>query len=644
MLHVRYARSMPPASPPGLDLFSFLPNDAEPEAGSTDASGELWVPPEGFSVPEDDPLRDEVAYRLSGVGEPEAWEIEEHARTHRMTYRLRRSDFVETAFMVPSSTAHGGLESFTFAERPYLRRIYDMRAKKRLLMAGRQVEKSSTMAFMLLTLCAMYPGYRILYVTPSAMQTKEFSRTKVTEVIETSPVIRAWFPPSMLGNIFERQCINRSVLKMRYAFLTADRCRGLSVDDIFLDEFQDLLMDNIAVIEQASSHSSYGHSLYSGTPKSKDNPMETYYTKKSTMNEWAVPCERHGTPNNPGSWHWNILTDRNVAKKGLVCDRCDQIIRADHPAAHWVRTGSKLGEHGVDLEGFRIPQLMTPWMRDEEKWAKIWSSYLHGNRGTFMNEVCGLSFDNGQRPLQLEDIQRRCYPEWSMMTNPHAMRDRLQRISKGGAIYMGVDWGQDSSNSYTVVVLGTREHGRFRILWADRLTGSEQGRDTQVRLIAETVRLFSVQRVGVDYGGGLDPNAALEREFGTQRIAKIQWCAPPTYMLFDPGKRVWMSHRTEVMSALFREIRHGRMIFPKWSEWQHPFADDMAASIAEYSEKTHLLTFNKSMNATDDTLHAVFFCFLAMMLDTPMPEVFVPSARVDRRLANERDVVSPGAW
>ena len=565
----------------------------------------------------------------------EPWELEKERLSKKMAYAMRRSEFVEIAYMVPSGIpGRNDLVPFSYKDRPYLLPIYNCMRKRVLLMAGRQVEKSSTLAFWILTCCAMIPGYKVLYVTPSALQTKEFSRAKLNEVLDSSPVIRTWFPRTLVDSVFEKAAINRSGIKLRYAFLSADRCRGITADDIHLDEFQDLHIDNIPVIEQAASHSSHDYRRFAGTPKSRDNPMEVYWSKRSTQNEWLVPCEAHGLPKNPGTWHWNILSEKNIGRRGLICDKpgCGRLINAANPAAHWYRTGPK----DAEFEGFRIPQLMTPWMRHPDKWAQIFNNYTNGGmaRAKFWNEVLGLAFDDGQRPLNADDIQRCCDPDWSMQ-QAQELTTRIKALH--APIYMGIDWGQDSTKSYTVVVLGCWDKGRFRVILAERLTGANESRMAQLHLIKQVVDLHRVARIGVDYGGGLDPNAELERVYGTKRVCKFQWCAPATYLDFNPNTRTWMAHRTEVMAALFRAAKEGRFVYPRWSEWRTPYGDDMVSNYSEYSERTHLTTFKKSVNATDDTLHALFYCFLASLMDNPRPDIFMPSMRVDQSIVNSAD-------
>lgn len=354
---------------------------------------------------------------------------------------LTPSEFIETTMMMPNPHTRK-LENFSFDERRYLRQIYDIQAPRVLLMCGRQVEKSTTLGNKTLSYACLIPHFRILYVSPSSQQTKEFSKTRLREPLETCPDLRTWFPGHLTDNVFEKKAINRSEIKLRYAFLNADRCRGLSADLICMDEFQDLLLDNIPVIEEAASHSPFKWFIYSGTPKSLDNPIQRYWDSYSTQNEWAVPCLRHGFNNNPGTWHWNILGEKNIGINGLSCDKCGELIRPDHPQAQWVRTGNPNPKFDT-FEGFRIPQLMVPWL----DWSNILTKYNQYPRAKFYNEVLGASFDSGQRPLTEGDVQACCDNEFSAKSEK--LKEFLPKL-RGKQVYAGIDWGQDSNNSYTI--------------------------------------------------------------------------------------------------------------------------------------------------------------------------------------------------
>ena len=92
--------------------------------------------------------------------------------------------------------------------------------------------------------------------------------------------------------VFEKGFTNGSYIFLRSAFRTADRTRGISARNLTLDEIQDMLGSEIPVIMECTSHFEDSRVLMAGTPKSFDNPIETYWLE-STQNEWLVPCFRH---------------------------------------------------------------------------------------------------------------------------------------------------------------------------------------------------------------------------------------------------------------------------------------------------------------------------------------------------------------
>jgi intein/homing endonuclease len=483
---------------------------------------------------------------------------------------------------------------------------------------------STTLGNKTLSYACLIPHFRILYVSPSSQQTKEFSKTRLREPLETCPDLRTWFPGHLTDNVFEKKAINRSEIKLRYAFLNADRCRGLSADLICMDEFQDLLLDNIPVIEEAASHSPFKWFIYSGTPKSLDNPIQRYWDAYSTQNEWAVPCERHGFNNNPGTWHWNILGERNIGITGLSCDKCGELIRPDHPMAQWVKTGNPNPKFDI-FEGFRIPQLMVPWL----EWSNILTKYNQYPRAKFYNEVLGASFDSGQRPLTEGDVQSCCDPDFSLKMEK--LKEFLPKL-RGKQVYAGIDWGQDSNNSYTIIFIGSYIDGAFRIVFAHRFSGAEAEPKEQIEKIKKLLTAFQITRVGVDYGGGYWPNDELLRTYGSQKIVRYQYSTPKTIMKFDAAKGRFLIHRSEVMSAVFNAIKRRVFKFPKWSEFGNPFGSDMLAIFSEYNERTRMTEYKKAHNTTDDSFHALLLCFIVSMIDHPRPDIIVPSAKIDREL------------
>ena len=490
---------------------------------------------------------------------------------------------------------------------------------------------STTLCMRMLAMTCLIPHFRCLFVSPSMQQTKDFSSKRLKEVIETCPDIRMWYPPHLTDNVFEKAAINRSAITLRAAFLNADRTRGNSADLVAIDEIQDQILDNIPIIEETASHSKFKFFLYSGTPKSLDNPIEHFWQNFSTQNEWAVPCERHGTPKDPGSWHWNILGEKNIGKKGLICDKpgCGGPISAAHPMAQWVQTS--FPDTSLSFyEGFRIPQLMVPWA----EWKDLLTKYESYGQAEFYNECLGRSFDSGQRPLTQQDVVDNCDPQMRLSA---ASVKKWRQTMTGVRLYAGIDWGQDSTNSYTVIFVGGYWRNRFRILFTHRFDkGHERDKDVQLKTIMRIIDTFRIERVGVDYGGGADRNDALQKKYGSHRIVKLQYTSPNVYMRWDARLGRYIVNKHEVMAKIFTAIkRRDVFTFPNWDDFKTPFAKDMLSIFSEYSERLHMTQYKKSPNNTDDSFHALLYSFCVSMLDVPRPDIFVPSAKIDRLLADQ---------
>jgi hypothetical protein len=141
------------------------------------------------------------------------------------TIHLRPSQFTEFAMRMPNAET-GAYGSFSFEGRRHMRKPYDSVARRMLLQAARQVEKSTLCGNLGLSYCCIIPSYKVLYVSPSAMQTKTFSADRLKEPMDTSDVLTAFTTGMLAKNIFEKQFVNRSKITLRYSYLSADRTRG----------------------------------------------------------------------------------------------------------------------------------------------------------------------------------------------------------------------------------------------------------------------------------------------------------------------------------------------------------------------------------------------------------------------------------
>lgn len=572
----------------------------------------------------------EPIYDLDDLGEPQDYGFDDEPRDptleefelgNNYCYNVSPSEFAETAIKIADK---GDTHNFSFAERPYLVRIYDTGAKQTLLKCGRQVEKSTTLGNKMIGYSCLNNHFRSLFVAPSAEQAKVFSNDRVSDVINMSPLVRAYTNTALTNAVFHKKFINYSQLRLRYAYLTADRVRGIPADLITVDEIQDILVDNLPVIEECASHSDWKLFIYSGTPKSLDNTLEHYWANYSTQNEWVVPCQHHGTPKNPSSWHWNILDEDNIGKTGLVCDACGRPIDPYHPQAQWASLQPQTDKNveKVVFEGFRIPQLMVPWiLNTEDGWAEILQKQERYGRQKFYNEVLGISYDSGTRPITRGQLKACCKENIRL-----GDFESYKRFAETTDVFAGIDWGT-GEGSYTVISLGGYlGSNSFTIFWTHRFTGRELEPPIQMDRIMTILSQFNVRICGCDYGGGFDRNDALIRAFGPEKILKYQYNPNQKKgkVYWEPRLRRFATHRTEVMSDVFNAFIRKQISLPNWEDFYEPYGQDVLNIFSEYNERTRMIEYKHAPGSTDDAFHSILYCLLASMIKYPRPDIMAP--------------------
>ena len=438
------------------------------------------------------------------------------------TLKLLPSQWVEHFVRIKDGD-RGVVKKIDFKESEYLRRPYDTPSRSILFMTSRQTEKSTTIGNKMLSLSGMRRHHTMLFVSPSAMQTKVFSTARLDDIIEISPLVKALTHEELTKNLLEKEFLTQSKIYLRYAFLNADRIRGLSVNSVFCDEVQDLLKDVMPVIQETASHSMDPLYCYSGTPKTLDNTIEGMWAKESTQSEWCIPCDRHGTPNKPGTWHWVVLGPKNIGKTGPICEKCGRGLNPEHPMARWVAMNPK-----AEMEGFRICRLMVPWYwkpnRDKtdphERWRSIVRTMENYPTAQFMNEVMALSYDSGVKPLTRGEMISACDE-----TNTYLMdEDQVAELGKTSTLYGGIDWGCHDDQTR---ILTTRGFVFFKDLTDDDLVAQwdpETREMTFVKPKARTVRDWDQPLHHYTTRGGVD---LMVTHTHRMRVKADKWTTEP---------------------------------------------------------------------------------------------------------------------
>lgn len=589
----------------------------------------------GFGAADED--RDGIDYgvRVRDMEFKAAQERQRHAKVSLLT-----SEWV-TSFVRIKDGDSGQAVPLVFDERRYLKRVYDTPARKVLLFTSRQTEKSTTVGNRLFARCGMRPGHSALFVSPSAMQTSVFSKARLNEIIDISPLIKAQTHEKLMNNLFEKHFANDAKIYLRYAFLTADRIRGLSVNDIFADEIQDLLSSVMPVIEETTSHHQETLFVYSGTPKSLDNNIHHYWSDNSTASEWCIPCEHHGLPNTPATWHWNILSEKNLGKKGPICDRCGKPINPEHPYARWVEM-NKLDNERITFEGYRICRLMVPWFwKNETKWKEILAARERYPTAQFMNEVLAISYDSASKPISKLELIQACDSRY-----PNSL-EKAREIAQSHTTFFGIDWGS-GERAFTVLTCGTycRTDASFQIIFMMRFQGPLSDPIAQMDEIEHLIHLLRPKYVGTDFGFGFYQNKRLLSKFGNHRIFPFEYAPRLNMKLkYIPAMHRTIAFRTPLMADLFNALKRKKVRLPKWSGEQgieRPYGDDILNIHAEDSENLRMIKYDKPKGKTDDSFHATLYCLLASMLEHKRPDIIAPFKEEEEALLS--DYVSDDAY
>lgn len=512
---------------------------------------------------------------------------------------------------------------FRFETREYLRQIYDVDDKYPIgsrnivIVSGRQVEKSTTLAGKSIVLGAIMPAFFTLFIQPRFDQVKVFSQQRFQPMAEDSEVIqKMWLSTKNLWQVGAREFNNRSYYNFRSCYYSADASRGITAHSLCIDELQDIISDNIPILEECQSH--FGeepekrYRLYSGTPKTTNNTLSIHH-KESSQFEWLVRCE--------SCHHRNFLDDKVIGKKGYICSRCGRPI---YPRIH----GTWVAMRPSKLEirwGYRIPQIMTPFMSHADILAKMEDPNIP--RRVFMNEVLGLAFDEGELVLTEADIYAVCEARES---------DTPETIKRhGGFIVAGVDHGtggysaidmhtgqakqnrRQVKRSFTAIALGGYgPDGRFRIYKIIRFTGEMTNLAKQAEIIDRIIRQYGASWVMSDWGFGAHTNASLISNFGWQRmpdgynplLMEVQYVQAMTPVSFHQQAFRYILDRNYAIETTTDAIKRRQILFFNANEMAG-YIDDMTSLFVEYNFNTNRMSYDHVV--PDDCFQAVVYAYMA---------------------------------
>jgi len=393
-----------------------------------------------------------------------------------------------------------------------------------LLKTGRQVSKSTSLAAQGVVFSNSIPYFSTLYVTPLFEMIRRFSHNYVRQFLEESPARKLFLGTSTMNSVLQRTFRNGSAMYFSYAFLDAERTRGIPADKNVIDEIQDMNYDFLQIIHETLSGSPYGLKQYAGTPKSLDNTIEKLW-QDSSQAEWMIRCPHQGCG------HWNVpahdwdLVDmigpwhRDISEKcpGVVCAHCSTAARPKPLNPRLGRWVHRFPERRWQQAGYHVPQIIMPMhYASHEKWDALVGK-MQGRANTtpttFLNEVCGESCDQGSKLVTVSELKAACVLPWRSKAHearPHATRGYVARV-------LSVDWGggggtvrgaggksgeqkRERTSYTTLAVLGLRPDGKIDVIWGYRSVRTHDW-EWEARICLEAMTMFKCTHLVHDYSG-----------------------------------------------------------------------------------------------------------------------------------------------
>lgn len=494
--------------------------------------------------------------------------------------------------------------------RNYLRPVYDADLTELLLMTGRQVEKSTTLSVKIANNVLQIPFSRNLYVAPLNEQVKTFSKSRLDKLFRYSKndlVARRYKSAKLVDQVFHKEFTNGSEVYMRNCFEEADNIRGLSIDDICIDEVQDIQVDALPVIMETQTRSKRPHLFLTGTPKTFSNTIQQKWDA-STQADWVIKC--------PACRREQVLSHDSVTPEGFVCRNTACRRPIDDMTRAFGRWEHRYPER--NLKGFRITQMMVP---DIEP-AAIYKKIQEYPTVRLYNEVLGRSYEVADKPFTEQLVE-------AMLDREEAPLERTAGVYGKYAnrpTFLGIDWGEGEKNGkagtgYTTMTVDVlQEDGVLRSIYQRRFErGDEVLVDNQIAHVDQLVSAFNIQMIVADYGGGFFQNQTLRQKHG-HRFFQAHYVGDlKAHYTYDAEAYKYIVKRSKWITEYIAECKAGRQRINAMAnpnvEW---VKRNLKGVYAEYrisrAGRSEELFYGHPLGEPDDYLHAKIYAWMAMRI------------------------------
>lgn len=489
----------------------------------------------------------------------------------------------------------------------------------------------------------MLDHYRALYIAPLKDQVKTFAdrlQDMQRGSIFSPETVMA---KGLRNNLYYKESPRGGSLRLLNLLTDPSRVRGISVDDVLVDEAQDFDMDHLPELAQVQKASKRPSRVFAGTSKEPETCLETHY-QGGSRGVWHV---RGGKP---GLW-WSLndpeVIDRIITVDGLRCPETKRLLNPHN--GEFIHEDPRRVLAG--FPSFHLPQIIVPEYTSGAKWLEIWHDFKNYPRPKFLKEVMGIPVTSGNREITEDDLKKMCDPD---MTFGRIQAEILNGKRRYHYIVSGCDWGGSDYNpatatkqSYTVhAMLGITHDGNFDLIHAQRYAGMAY-QDIAGHIVHNHNK-FNGFAIATDNGVGQYYNAYL-RDCGkirSDRLLLFQYNDVKDYMapIENSMFNLYSLNRTDSISALFSDVKPPKMRLrcPRWDESSTYLTDFLNSirSVTETNSGRGIMRYIRHGSKADDFMQAVNFAVnLGRVL---LREPLIPSQQLLDELSHSMQVGEMG--
>lgn len=476
---------------------------------------------------------------------------------------------------------------------------------------------STTFAARQLILTHIIPQYKSLYVCPQHDQLKTYA----DRYLEMESAFRIDVGKQ---NKYSKKYPDNCAVEMRYCLTTANSVRGMTVDEVVLDEAQGLDSSIIPELLYVQTTSKIPSTVFAGTALTIDTLLESKW-QSSSQGVWNVKS--------PDGTHWLNMHDQDTLykvcnnPKGPTCPYTGEILD--------VKNGCYVHENlqalAVGDVGIHVPQCIIPdLVYNPIQWGKIYTKIQQDEFKKVLQECFGIAVSEGSREISEKDLIRMC-----VLTDTEEELKRKCFTGYYRIVISGCDWGgsdynpaDKSKTSYTVhCIIGLAPDGFVDILRFKRYSGMEYGEIASD--IVNAHKNFNGRVIASDFGAGMLYNSEIRNRLPEDTHFIMSYVGPEAAPIATPARAHMHNqlsiNRTESISKVFSAVKsmEPKVRARKWDDMQVYLLDflNMYRIPTELPNGKTGFRYMRSAQKADDALHAFNFAYTMMLFYMGVPMV-----------------------